>query len=248
MSSRLLCICAWFYMPFMVLSWNVCGLGSSSKRKAINKYIKDFNVIVCFIIETKLSCSDSLVYSLWHGQNIKWFSIEARGRSGGLLAMWDEDLFRVDSIEYAGSWISLFGSFVDDAFDCVITGYYGAGSRAERAASWSELTELKHAFSDYPWFLIGDFNETLSKTDRSSGLLDKRGATEFQTFIDDCELVEYPMVNHRFTWFRGGSMSRLDRAFAHTQCLSHFSSLKLIRLDHGLSDHCPLIVGKEQVN
>jgi len=43
-------------------------------------------------------------------------------------------------------------------------------------------------------------------------------------------------------------MSKLDRAFAHTQCLSHFSSLKLIRLDHGLSDHCPLIVGKEQVN
>ena len=90
MSSRVLRICAWFYMPFMILSWNVCGLGSSSKRKAISRYIKDFNVIVCFIIETKLSCSDSLVYSLWHGQNIKWFSIEAQGRSSGLLAMWDE--------------------------------------------------------------------------------------------------------------------------------------------------------------
>ena len=113
----------------------MCGLGSSSKRKAIKKYIKDFSVIVCFIIETILSCSDSLVYSLWHGHNIKWFNIEAQGRLGGLLAMWDEDLFRVDSIEYAGSWISLFGSFVDDAFHCMITGYYEAGSRAERAAS-----------------------------------------------------------------------------------------------------------------
>jgi len=134
----------------MILSWNVCELGSSSKRKAINKYIKYFNVIVSFIIETKLSCSDSIVYSLWHGQNIKWFNIEAQGRSGGLLAMWDEDIFRVDSIEYSGSWISLFGSFVNDAFDCVITGYYGVGSRAERAASCSELTELKHAFFRLP--------------------------------------------------------------------------------------------------
>jgi hypothetical protein len=71
----------------MILSWNVCGLGSSSKRKVINKYIKDFNVIVCFIIETKLSCSNSMFFSLWHGQNIKWFSIEAQGRSGGLLAI-----------------------------------------------------------------------------------------------------------------------------------------------------------------
>jgi hypothetical protein len=111
-----------------------------------------------------------------------------------------------------------------------------------------ELTKLRHAFSDYPWFLIGDFNETLSKTNRSSGLLDRRGTLEFQAFIDDCELVEYPLVNYQFIWFRGGPMSRLNRAFAHTQCLSHLSSLKLIRLDHGLSDHCPLLVRKDQVN
>jgi hypothetical protein len=162
--------------------------------------------------------------------------------------MWDDDLFRVDSTEFARSWISSCGSFVDDGFDCVITRYYGVGSRSERADSWMELTELRHAFSDYPWFLIGDFNETLSKADKSSGLLDWKRASEFQAFIDGCELVEYPLVNHQFTWFRGGSMSKLDRAFARTQCLSHFSSLKLIRLDHGLSNHYLLLVGKEQVN
>jgi len=201
---------------FMILSWNVCGLGSSYKRKAISKYIKDFNVIVCFIIESKLSCSESIVSSLWHGQNIKWFCIEALGRSGGLITMWDDDLFRVDSVEFAGSWISLFDSFVDDTFNCVMTRFYRAGSRTERAVSWMELTELRHAFLDHPCFLMGDFNETLSNADRSSRLLDRRGASEFQAFIDGCDLVEYPLVNHRFTWFRGGFMSRLDRAFAHT--------------------------------
>lgn len=64
--------------------------------------------------------------------------------------MWDDDLFKVDQVKFFGSRISLFGSFVDDAFDCVITGYYGASSRTERAASWMELTKLRHAFSDYP--------------------------------------------------------------------------------------------------
>jgi len=150
------------YYFFMILSWNVCGLGSSYKRKAICKYIKDFSVIKCFIIESKLSCSDSIVSSLWHGQNIKWFCIEALGRSGWLIAMWDGDLFRVDLVKFAGSWISLFGSFVDDTFDCVITEYYGAGFRTERVVSWIELTELRHAFPDRPWFLMGDFNENLS--------------------------------------------------------------------------------------
>jgi hypothetical protein len=68
MSSRHLCLCAWFYaVVFFIFSWNVCGSGSSFTRKAISKYIKDFNVLVCFIIKSKLSCSDSIVFSLWHG-------------------------------------------------------------------------------------------------------------------------------------------------------------------------------------
>jgi hypothetical protein len=76
-----------------------------------------------------------------------------------------------------------------------------------------ELTELRHAFLEHPWFLIDGLNEILSKADKSSGLLDRRGASEFQAFIDGFDLVEYPLV---FIWFRGGSMSRLDRAFSHT--------------------------------
>ena len=76
MSSRHLCLGVWFYaIFFIILSWNVCGLGSSSKRKAISKYIKDFNVLVSFITESKLSCLDSIVFSLWHGQSIKGFCI-----------------------------------------------------------------------------------------------------------------------------------------------------------------------------
>jgi len=43
-------------------------------------------------------------------------------------------------------------------------------------------------------------------------------------------------------------MNRLNRAFAHTQYVSYFSSLKLTRLDHGFLDHWPLLVVKEQVH
>lgn len=89
----------------------------------------------------------------------------------------------------------------------------------KRPPRWN-LTELRHGFLNRPWFLIGDFNETLSKADRSSGLLNRRGASKFQGFINGYDMVEYLLVNHRFTWFRGNSMSRLDRAFAHTMPVS----------------------------
>lgn len=39
-------------------------------------------------------------------------------------------------------------------------------------------------------------------------------------------------------------MSRIDRAFAHSECLIQFNSLRLIRLHRGLSDHFPIVLGE----
>ena len=95
----------------------------------------------------------------------------------------------------------------------MIVGVYAASSVKERADLWEEITTLKFSF-ELPLVVIGDFNETLLPNERSSGNLNLSGSTSFRRFISDCELVEYNMQGHWFTWFSGGSMSRIDRAFA----------------------------------
>ena len=95
----------------------------------------------------------------------------------------------------------------------MIVGVYDASSVKERADLWEEITTLKFAF-ELPLVVLGNFNKTLHAHERSSGHLNSSGSTSFRKFISDCELVEFNLQGHRFTWFRGGSMSRIDRAFA----------------------------------
>jgi hypothetical protein len=37
-----------------ILSWNSCGLGLARKKRTISKLIRDFDIKVCFLFETKL--------------------------------------------------------------------------------------------------------------------------------------------------------------------------------------------------
>jgi len=42
-------------------------------------------------------------------------------------------------------------------------------------------------------------------------------------------------------------MRRLDRFFAHPQCMDSFPFLRLIRLSRGMSDHFPFVFGEDLV-
>ncbi|XP_073263045.1 uncharacterized protein [Populus alba] len=66
--------------------------------------------------------------------------------------------------------------------------------------------------------------------------------------VMDCELVEFNLQGHRFTWFRGGSMSRIDKAFASPDFHLQFPSLSLCRYPRGLSDHCQLLLQSPEVD
>jgi exonuclease III len=226
-----------------ILSWNSCGLGLARKKRTVSKLIRDFDIEVCFLFETKLqSYSDRLVFQLWSVNNVSWFGNEAEGTKGGILAMWDNSKFAVSSVEYGHGWIGLFGQNVLTGFSGAVVGVYAPCNQADRLLLWKDLRILKAAF-ECPWFLAGDFNETMLRSDRSSGFINKVGSTAFRLFIDDCNLIEYNMSEGLYTWFRGGSMSKLDRIFSSPCCHLQFPLLSLRRLPRGFSDHCPLILG-----
>ena len=71
-----------------ILSWNSYSLGLARKKRIVSKLIKDFDIEVCFLFETKLqSYSDRLVFRLWNGNNVYWFGNEVEGTKGGILAI-----------------------------------------------------------------------------------------------------------------------------------------------------------------
>ncbi|XP_016178936.1 uncharacterized protein LOC107621429 [Arachis ipaensis] len=55
-------------------------------------------------------------------------------------------------------------------------------------------------------------------------------------------LVDLPLIDRKFTWFRSRSCSRLDRVLVSVEWLEEFPETRLRGGPKGLSDHCPIIV------
>jgi hypothetical protein len=52
------------------------------------------------------------------------FTIDSINSAGGILVMWNDKPFKVDSIEYSGKWISVFGTLVLTNFSHAVVGVY----------------------------------------------------------------------------------------------------------------------------
>ncbi|XP_011048001.1 PREDICTED: uncharacterized protein LOC105142186 [Populus euphratica] len=185
---------------------------------------------------SRKTCSDSLVTALWNKNSVKWFSVDSVSNAGGILVLSNESTFKVDSIEYGGQWLGLFGLHVQ------LDLKYAGSSIAERRILWEELLILQSAF-EIPLFLGGDSNETLNQNDRSSRCMNEVGSRDFSSFHSSSDLLEYPLSGHRYTRFSGHSISCVDRAFASPECHLKFSMLTLTRRSRGLSDHCQMMLG-----
>jgi hypothetical protein len=93
-------------------------------------------------------------------------------------------------VEYRGQWVAILGKCTASSFQCMIVGVYAANSVSERRTLWSDLIILKNAF-ELPMVVLGDFNGTLHRHERSSGFLNVVGSSNFGNFILDCELLEF---------------------------------------------------------
>lgn len=72
-----------------LISWNVRGLGSTLKRNAVRKLVRQERVDLLMLQETKLEeVNNSLFKQLW-GQEVcegQW--VASSGRSGGIIMLW----------------------------------------------------------------------------------------------------------------------------------------------------------------
>ena len=78
-------------MKLKVLSWNVRGVNDRSKRKIIKTFIRNQNVDLLCIQETKIQpMSEGMVRSLGSRRFLDWRALDADGVTGGILICWDK--------------------------------------------------------------------------------------------------------------------------------------------------------------
>lgn len=74
-----------------ILSWNTRGIGDQSKQMTLKRLLQTLNPDIVLIQGTKRDSFDSnFIKLLWSSKEVDWTFIEACGKSGGMLIMWDE--------------------------------------------------------------------------------------------------------------------------------------------------------------
>ncbi|KAL4343646.1 hypothetical protein AHAS_Ahas11G0099200 [Arachis hypogaea] len=126
-------------------------------------------------------------------------------------------------------------------FNCAFFLVFGVHSREEKIHVWEELSYMI-GLCQVPYCVIGEFNEIVNVEKRKDTSSLSMSMEEFKFWIQDLQLVDLLLTDRKFTWFRGRSCSRIDRAVVSMEWLEEFPEIRLRGRLRGLSDHCPIIV------
>ncbi|XP_015949698.1 uncharacterized protein LOC107474585 [Arachis duranensis] len=194
------------------------------------------------LVETKLQVVTKFdVVRIWESDAVGWDFVELEGTSGGLLLMWDEMLFRMSNCYKGEGWLCVEGVLMKNEFHCAFCLVYGPHTRVEKLAVWEELSFIA-GLCQVPICYMGDFNEVLQVDERKNQDKLTTSAEEFKSWIQDMQLVDLPLNDRKFTWYRDGSYSRIDRVLVSVEWTEEFPEIRLKGGPRGLSNHCPIIV------
>ncbi|GMI76465.1 hypothetical protein HRI_001315800 [Hibiscus trionum] len=123
-----------------IISWNVRGLGKSRTVGRLKQRLRDENLVIIFLIETKLSSEKmARVRSRLGFQN--GIDVAAIGRSGGLSIGWKHSCL-VNLQSFSARHIDVIIEDDSEGRKWRLTGFYGAPEEQYRADSWNLLRSL----------------------------------------------------------------------------------------------------------
>ena len=78
-----------------VAVWNIRGFGAEEKKLMIKKLIKEENVDLVGLVETKQEdISNWNIRKIWGNQNVDWVHSSASNGAGGVLVSWNKEVLR----------------------------------------------------------------------------------------------------------------------------------------------------------
>ncbi|KAI8552570.1 hypothetical protein RHMOL_Rhmol06G0277200 [Rhododendron molle] len=83
--------------------------------------------------------------------------VGASGTAGGLLSIWNPDIFKLKSFCSNRNFILVKGTYYNQ-FSCIIVNIYAPCDTVERRKLWQTICNIKPLFTG-PWCLGGDLNE-----------------------------------------------------------------------------------------
>ncbi|XP_021971729.1 uncharacterized protein LOC110866893 [Helianthus annuus] len=226
------------------LSANIRGAGNPLKAVHIKELIKNNNISFVAIQETQFTDSAKLqVSSFWGNSVFESDMVDASGRSGGLLNIWDPSIFvrkvTITNIFYLAS----IGELKNGGGEINVVNIYAPHDNNLKKDLWLDLSNLMNSYNG-SWILLGDFNCVREPIERKNSKFNSLAAESFNQFIRTPALSEYAMLGCLYTHRSddGKRLSKIDRILVCQSFLSNWSSAKLTGLPRYMSDHRPLLL------
>ncbi|KAJ0805636.1 putative RNA-directed DNA polymerase [Helianthus annuus] len=163
--------------------------------------------------------------------------------SGGLIWMWDPNIFKVEDIIQNRSFLTVRGTLVGSGAQLNLMNVYAPQSVVAKRQLWEEISSQIESLEG-KWVLAGDFNAVRSMDERKRSKFKAVCAENFNKLIFENGLLEFPMQGRKFTCIRdnGRKLSKLDRFLVCSDFFNGWPHACVRVLPGRHSDHCPIIL------
>jgi len=228
-----------------VLSWNNRGLGYPSKITALRDLIQTERPEIVLIQETKQDQieTNKIINQQKHFHGC---ASEARGASGGILTMWDNNAWICESTRVHQHWIQVKLESRTGGTNVTIYNVYVPNQYREKEVCWNTLETSIEEEHNNNLIIAGNLNLVLHSNEKRGGhYTPDPFRNRLEIVMQEHDLVDIRPKNRRYTWSNrrigvGNIMERLDRFMISTAYLSTFSTGHSSILSLSASDHYPI--------
>ncbi|XP_022014567.1 uncharacterized protein LOC110914058 [Helianthus annuus] len=183
-----------------VISLNIRGIGNHGKADWVRRLRTHNEVNFLMLQETQCTSLDTVNLGRFWGVGEFIFDwVSSTGRSGGLLSIWDPQVFVMDRVVKNPNWLLVSGVIKGSGCPCHVLNVYAPQNLVAKRVLWTEIIGLVGEGVGR-WIVAGDFNSVRSAEDRRNSSFNVVEANEFNDFIDAANLHEYSLKGRRFTF------------------------------------------------
>ncbi|KAL4318837.1 hypothetical protein GQ457_18G015900 [Hibiscus cannabinus] len=222
------------------------GDNIKEKKAAVRRILSCNKASVLFIQESKLDSVNVRPIRDMGGSanNMDWLFSPAVGSAGGLISLWNPNVFDCLSSETQRNYIVLEGKlrFQSHCLHCILVNVYAPNGPEERKVMFNNLRGYISNFN-LPIIVGGDFNVVRNVEERVGICLKKGEMQVFSEFIDSLCLIDLPASGGPFTWsnFRAKpSLSRIDRFLISSEVFRTWPDIVQTILPKNISDYNPI--------
>jgi exonuclease III len=228
-----------------ILCWNVRGLNSEIRQRAVFSKINESECDIICLQETKCETFDwSLIRKFYPKRFNSFVFSPSRGASGGIIVLWNSSIFSglLLEVKRFGVIVNFTSTHNNDSWNlCCV---YGPCKGEERHLFVSWLYNLQIP-SNSNWLLLGDFNFIRSNDNRNKPRGNVHEMFLFNEIIGHLGLLELPIKGRCYTWSNMQAsplLEQLDWFFTSSNWVSYYPNSLVFPLAKTGSDHVPLVV------